>query len=202
VSYSLLLLTAGWLAGQTPSDPAAAGHPTYHATSWQAAPNGPYGDAVSEHPGLFGRLRNLLHPQELSGEYVATAPVAPPSMTTEEPPPAAVETAAYKARVPPVQKQFQDRVGTAEDYRWITGQLFYLHTGEGGAWVVRYGAVDQVDRYGGSVVLATGLDMKNYREGDLVCVEGEVLADRKAPGHLGGALYRATSIAMITRGDK
>jgi hypothetical protein len=204
VSYSLLLLTAGWMASQTASVPSAPGGTPCSGTTAQAvyaSSNEEAGPAM--HPGFLARLRSMFHSSEQPVVYTpAWTPPVPPVMTTAEPPQAGVENTAYKPPVGEVQKKYQDRIGNAEDYRWLTGQLFYLHTAEGGVWVVRYSAVDQVDRYGGSVALAPGLDMKNYREGDLVSVEGEILAGRKAPGHLGCALYRATSISMITRADR
>ena len=52
------------------------------------------------------------------------------------------------------------------------------------------------------MVLAPAVDMKNYREGDLVSVNGEILNDSRSSRHLGGALYRADSITMIERTDK
>lgn len=93
----------------------------------------------------------------------------------------------------------QDKIGKAEDYSWITGQLFYVHT-DGGRWVLRYTTVDQVDRFGGSVVLAPVTEMRNFREGDLVCAHGDIL-DEGRPTSLGGALYRTQFVNMIERSD-
>jgi hypothetical protein len=101
----------------------------------------------------------------------------------------------------PLAKQYEDRVGHEADYSWVTGHLFYVHT-DGGKWVVRYALPDQVDKYGGSVVLAPAVEMKNFREGDLVCVFGHVLDDGRAVRSLGGALYRADSITMVERADQ
>ena len=94
----------------------------------------------------------------------------------------------------------QDQVGHEEDYSWVTGQLFYVHL-DGGRWVVRYGLPDQTDKYGGSVVLAPTVEMKNFREGDLVCVTGRVVDERPVSPSLGGALYRADSISIVERSD-
>ena len=58
-----------------------------------------------------------------------------------------------------------------------------------------------MDRYGGSVVLTPTVEMRNFREGDLVNVYGEVLNDGQAARPLGGALYRVNSILMIERAD-
>src|SRR5262249_12105378 len=37
----------------------------------------------------------------------------------------------------PLRKGFQKKVGAADDYSWVTGQLFFVHV-DGGLWVVRY----------------------------------------------------------------
>jgi hypothetical protein len=102
--------------------------------------------------------------------------------------------------VPEVKKAFQGKIGAADDYSWVTGQLFYVHA-DGGVWVLRYGAVDTEDKFGGSVVLAPAVEMRNYREGDLVSVTGEILSDARASRHLGGPLYRADTISMMERAD-
>jgi hypothetical protein len=124
-----------------------------------------------------------------------------PALTTAEPPIAdPVTPASAKVMNAEVKKEFQNKVGHAEDYSWITGQLFYVHA-DGGVWVLRYASVSEEDRYGGSAVLAPAVNMKNYREGDLVSVNGEVLDQGRASRHLGGCLFRASSIDLIERAD-
>jgi hypothetical protein len=93
------------------------------------------------------------------------------------------------------------KIGHETDYSWITGQLTFVHTGTSGVWVVRYATVDTEDRFGGSVVLAANVEMRNFREGDLVSVRGEVLNEGRATNILGGALYRPSHIDMIERAD-
>jgi hypothetical protein len=138
----------------------------------------------------------------------APAPVASPcstpmNVTVYSSPAASVPQSGYApsvyarpATTPPVSAS--DKVGHEHDYSWITGYLYYLHT-DGGRWVLRYAGLDQVDRYGGSVVLAPGMEMGNYREGDLVTVHGEVLNEGRATRSLGGALYRVQMIEMVER---
>jgi hypothetical protein len=101
---------------------------------------------------------------------------------------------------PPVAKKYEQKVGHEQDYSWITGHLFYIHA-NGGQWVVRYALIDEVDKFGGSVVLAPGVEMRNYREGDLVCVMGDVLNDSRASGSSVGAVYRVNTISLIERAD-
>jgi hypothetical protein len=99
-----------------------------------------------------------------------------------------------------VAKKYQDQVGHEEDYSWITGHLFYVY-GDGGHWVLRYTLPDQVDRYGGSVVLAPAVEMKHFREGDLVCVTGRVINEAQNGHGLGGARYRVDTINVVERAD-
>jgi hypothetical protein len=99
-----------------------------------------------------------------------------------------------------VKQQFQRKVGRADDCAWITGQLFYVHA-DGGRWILRYAAIDEEDKYGGSVVLASAVNLKNFREGDLVSVTGHLLNESRASKYLGGPLYRVETIDMIERAD-
>jgi hypothetical protein len=154
---------------------------------------------------------NLPYPSEGASSYPCChqgPAIRPVKQTPEEPvlKPIA-EQAVFHSKVeapaqkPPVKNPLVVNVGYMEDYSQITGQLSYVHTSEGGFWVLRYGAVDQEDRFGGSVVLAPAVDMSNFREGDVVNVVGEILKEQHAPHNLGGALYRANSISMGIRSD-
>jgi hypothetical protein len=249
VSYSLVLLTAGWMAGQSPyasttvytpvnpgSQPCAQAPMPVQTMSCSDASPGPLGLGLwSRFKSAFrrgcpgeeytvppygttmpdGRLQPVA---QMSPPGCAPVPESPPVTTvlhqedvagqpsaeeqeagaTSEPP--LPQNAAGKGGSP-IRKRFQDQVGSAEDYSWITGQLTQVHTSDGELWVLRYAPLDREDRYGGSVVLAPVVEMKNYREGDLVCVQGEVLKEKNAPGRLGGALYRVNVINMMTRTD-
>jgi hypothetical protein len=97
-----------------------------------------------------------------------------------------------------IKPEYIGRLNKADDYTWVTGQLYYIHA-DGGIWVVRYAPVDTEDRYGGSVVLAAATHMGDYREGDLVTVHGDILNQGRACKYLGGPLYRANSLEMIAR---
>jgi hypothetical protein len=162
--------------------------------------------------GVRDRLRNLfgLPPRTRTFQTVRIMQAAP----TPEPPMAAQPTytvyhqgavtqaSAVSAQAVKLQlaAKYQDKVGHETDYSWVTGHLFFVHA-DGGKWVVRYAAPDEVDRYGGSIVLAPTVEMRNFREGDLVNVYGEILDNRQAARPLGGALYRVNSIQMVERAD-
>jgi hypothetical protein len=92
------------------------------------------------------------------------------------------------------------KIGMTEDRGRVTGQLVYLHAG-GGVWVIRYSPLDKGDRYGGSVVLAPSVNMDNFREGDVVSVEGEIIDEGRGSRHAGGPLFRADFIEMIERAN-
>jgi hypothetical protein len=96
-------------------------------------------------------------------------------------------------------RRYEGKASASPDYSKLTGQLFFVHT-DGGVWVVRYAPISQEDRYGGSVVLARDIDMSNYEDGDLVSVQGEVLAN-KVNLPLGGALYHAAKVNLVEKGQ-
>ena len=156
---------------------------------------------------MFGRLANRWNARHTTPAAAAPNPVLVPT-PVEQP----VQTVGAIAstdgivqvdlRQPiVVKKELFDKIGHADDYGWVTGQLFYVHVGGEGKWVLRYAGVDEEDRYGGGVVLTTAVSMRNFREGDLVSVTGEILKDGRASKYLGGPLYRATSINMVERSD-
>jgi hypothetical protein len=96
-----------------------------------------------------------------------------------------------------LDRRCEKRVSRAADYSKMTGQLFYVHA-DGGLWVLRYAPLSEEDAHGGSVVLARDRMMNNYREGDLVTVQGQVISE-KGSTRLGGALYRVQSISLVDR---
>jgi hypothetical protein len=166
-------------------------------------------------PAIYDAARPLARPagSPYNSQPILAAPPAP-APADEQSEPFVVEGPVQVLGGPPakapaqpdlltdlkVARKYRDKVGHEEDYSWITGHLFYVRA-DGGRWVLRYTLPSQADRYGGSVVLAPSVEMRNFREGDLVCVSGQVL-DQGRPSHsLGGALYRADTITMVERSD-
>ncbi len=209
--YQSVWLLAATLAVGAPGDAppcptcqaCAAGNPQISSAPQAAAPG-------QKRLGFLARLANRLNPHRNN----ATVTPAPNAATALVPVPvrpslqpgADIESAGEVlpvgfAQYVVVKKDFVDSIGHADDYSWVTGQLFYVHAG-GGMWVLRYAGVDEVDGYGGSVVLTTAVSMRNFRDGDLVSVTGEVLKDGRATKYLGGPLYRATSVNMVERADR
>jgi hypothetical protein len=96
-----------------------------------------------------------------------------------------------------LDRRYVQRAGRAADFSNLTGQLFYAHT-DGGVWVLRYAPLDKEDAYGGGVVLARDRSMNEFHEGDLVTIEGQVIA-AKWSTHLGGPLYQIRTMSLVDR---
>ena len=210
MKYSLYLLTVSFLAAAplaASADPGcscAAGNQTSAPIASQVPVNGPtlsFRDrmrAAFGLPPLARTSQTVIVPQAVTNEPPAIARMSHTVNYQGSNPQAAVPVIAQPSLQ--VSTKYQDKVGHETDYSWITGHLFYVHT-DGGKWVLRYTAIDEVDRYGGSVVLTPTVEMRNYREGDLVNVFGEVLNNGQSVRPLGGALYRVNSIQMVERAD-
>ncbi len=96
-----------------------------------------------------------------------------------------------------LDRRYEKRVDHAADYSKVTGQLYFVHA-DGGLWVLRYAPLSEEDANGGSVILSRDSRMANYREGDLVTVEGEIIAKRGS-ARLGAPLYQARTISLVDR---
>ena len=127
------------------------------------------------------------------GKGAMMAPVAPISPVT--PAGARIETEVKNPFE--LARRYEQRVGHATDYSRLTGQLSFVHA-DGGLWVLRYASLAEEDRNGGSVILARDRMMNNYREGDLVTIEGQVIS-QKGSTRLGGPLYRVQAISLVDR---
>jgi hypothetical protein len=63
--------------------------------------------------------------------------------------------------------------GHAPDYSWLVGELHYLEVRQ--VWRLRYAPVEEEDRYGGSVTLTENGPMSDYRSGQRVRVQGQLV---------------------------
>lgn len=84
----------------------------------------------------------------------------------------------------------------AENYRWLIGELQRVHTPKH-EWKLRYADLDELDRWGGSMILAPDARLDEWSDGDLVYVKGEILTKRPSV-YLSGPLYRIHSIQAAT----
>lgn len=80
----------------------------------------------------------------------------------------------------------------ARDYRWLVGQLQRVHSPKH-QWKIRYADLEENEHWGGSMVLAEDVRLDQWKDGDLVYVEGEILNDRPSL-YLAGPLYRVRHI--------
>jgi len=159
-------------------------------------------------PGSAGQTRFFY--VEPTVELAPTpAPLARPASPYAHPAPPEQPLAAGEEQAEPPQsglndlhiaEKYMEQVGHEDDYSWVTGHLFYVRA-DGGRWVLRYALPDQVDRYGGSIVLAPGVEMKNFREGDLVCVFGRVVSSARTSPALAAPLYQVDTITLVERAD-
>jgi len=90
--------------------------------------------------------------------------------------------------------------GHASDYSWLIGKIQRLQV-NGGSWKIRYAPLDQLDRWGGSVVLSEDVRVEKFEDGELVYVDGEIIADRPTI-YLTGPLYRITAIHKLNDKDR
>jgi hypothetical protein len=212
MSYSIWLLTASCLAGQ-----ATEGGPAYVPAPQGTVQVVGYTEGCGEGRGLFrlfSRRRQVVYtpcaPACGCGNAVQSpcgcGGPAPMVSQSQEPGLApAMQAELPQAAEPPgefqLKKEFSQQVAIAEDASWIIGQLFYIHA-DGGLWVVRYAPLDKEDRFGGGVVLARGVNMDQFHEGDLVFVRGEIVNQGRASKYVGGPLYRPASVTLNERLDQ
>ncbi|HZY88119.1 MAG TPA: hypothetical protein VFE78_25010 [Gemmataceae bacterium] len=139
------------------------------------------------------------------GGATAAAPHAPATEETAEPgapPLPVIRTGPVEGRSlfprnepPPPRRSFADVTADAcfahaKDYGWLRGRVEYSRLSKG--WRLRYASVDEDDRFGGSVTLADGSQVRALKDGDLIEVRGR-LADPGADA--ASPLYQVESLA-------
>jgi hypothetical protein len=101
----------------------------------------------------------------------------------------------------PLSEKFKNRIGHEADHSWLTGQLYRVKAGTNVLWVVRYATSEEQDKHGGTVVLAPAAGMQNFREGDLVSVQGQILNGGRASEQVACPVFRASEVSLVERGD-
>lgn len=94
---------------------------------------------------------------------------APPSHSSANTPPA---LPSYE-QGPATASAAGGKFGHDAKYHWLVGTLDYSRIQE--AWVLRYVPVEEDDRYGGCVTLVVSGQMKNFKRGQTVRVEGSLI---------------------------
>jgi hypothetical protein len=133
-------------------------------------------------------------PKAPQGDYLP----AKGEVTAQEPPlsEGVVVRAELSQKKPHDKSSSGPAFGHAEDYSWVTGELWYV-PGKN-VWRVHYGSGKDNDRYGGTMTLSDTGPMSEYRIGQLVYVEGRpVDASSKASN----GIYRVTKILELADPD-
>jgi hypothetical protein len=86
--------------------------------------------------------------------------------------------------------------GHAADYSWLYGEVHYDHISRG--WRLRYASLDEIDRWGGAVILAAESDLEKLKEGQVVKVQGRLLEPANSKSSPG---YRVDSMTVIETGN-
>jgi hypothetical protein len=137
-------------------------------------------------PGIVITQKPVLEsvPAPLPSNSIALPPAPVPAPAPQ--PPAAVpqsQVSIPPAQCPeeiPARRSFPDITARPEfahsaDYSSLTGTLSYIPQKH--QWRLRFASIDEEDRYGGSVTLDVGQQMKAYHDGQIVKIDGQ-LADQ------------------------
>ncbi|MFN4258729.1 MAG: hypothetical protein ACK4RK_05495 [Gemmataceae bacterium] len=206
---ALLLLTASCVVGG-PGDascychPGSASQPSVQVASYGSERPGPLSGLRQKIGSIFGRKGReeiympqqgmTYHPHSGTG-YTNPSAIPTPNQTGRlVPVPTTHHTSAKVSQPEPAgTDHFANMMGHDENYQWITGQLSFLN----GQWVVRYTIPGEQDRYGGVVSLIGSSDMREFQDGDLVCVHGQIAGQSQ-----NGVAYQVSEIHLIKRGNR
>jgi len=100
--------------------------------------------------------------------------------------------------VKPLPVKPGERFGHAPDYKWVTGVLDYHQ--KGGFWTLRFADSGDDDPWGGKVRLLADDHLTGFASGDVVYVEGELLAPRSAAESATYPPYRITDVRPVEKG--
>ena len=176
-------------AGVAPDQPSAyaAAVPTYTPPPTDAGPALP--DTVA-----------TAAPAPLPARVTAPEPAAPVPPPGPAPVPAVVMAAqAGPAPVTPaVARRVEGKYGSAGDYTWLQGELDRHYRG----YIdLRYRPASEEDAFGGKVRLENDPRLAEFRAGDVVAVEGELVRDPEAEAQPWGQYphYHIRSIHLVER---
>ena len=91
-------------------------------------------------------------------------------------------------------RRVESRYAYEPSYRWLKGRLEYSHLNR--RWKLRYIPISgDMDRFGGSVILADSEQLRAFQAGDFIRVDGHLSGDR-TPGNF-APLFHAERIAPL-----
>ena len=88
----------------------------------------------------------------------------------------------------------EGKYGHAADYSWLQGELDRHYRGH---LELRYRPVSEDDPYGGKVRLEDDPRLAEFRPGDVIAVEGELLTDPDGPTAAPWAQYRRYHVRAV-----
>ena len=125
--------------------------------------------------------------------YQTSSTIALPSASVAISSPVAVNVnnvvPTTSSRPNKISPDLVSKVGHAEDYSWITGQIRI----ENGVHTLYYATPEVVDRFHGTVILTSEKDLRSIPEGAHVCVRGSV-----AQQSGGLTTYRVQALDVLT----
>jgi len=124
--------------------------------------------------------------------------VASPPVPVKKPEPlVVVPPARPEPAGPPLPMKPGEKYGHGADYTWVAG-VADRHR-KGGYWTIRYADIGTDDLWGGKVRLLDDDKLRDLRNGDVVYVEGELLAPKSAAEMSAYPPYRVTSVRVVER---
>ena len=125
---------------------------------------------------------------------------APGPRVLADPPPEPVRPALQETKPAPTKvlplKPGQ-RYGNAADYKWVAGVLDKHQ--KGGYWTIRFADIGTDDMWGGKVRLLDDPRLNEFKNGDVVYLEGELMAPRSAADGPAYPPYRVTDVHAIDK---
>ena len=93
-----------------------------------------------------------------------------------------------------VVRQVDGKYGHSADYTWLQGELDRHYRGH---LELRYRPLSEDDPYGGKVRLEDDPRLAEFRPGDVIAVEGELLTDPDGPAAAPWANYRRYHVRAV-----
>jgi hypothetical protein len=116
----------------------------------------------------------------------------------ETPLPASPVATPQASVVKPLPLRPGEKFGHGTDYKWVAGVLDYHQ--KGAYWTLRYADSGDDDPWGGKFRLLADDRLTGLASGDVVYIEGELLAPRSAAETATFPPYRVTDVRTVDKG--
>ena len=183
---SLSLLTAAVLA--VAASAAADNPPAIPSSQTQIMPVAADDSAPPTRTTFRQRLWNLFHPHRDTG-------ASQPQSNRIAPIAADKRTLVANSPALGASKDLEG-VGHEKDYHWITGRLARV-PGDSRRLMIRYAGPNEVDTYGGSMILTPNAELQKHHPGELVCIYGSITSKLHSANGGPGAVYQVTQVYVI-----